>query len=85
MPLAVARITDHSVPMITTNSMAPSVWPNHRVASGTQHTLGEGLEPQGNEAQGILHELEAGTQHAQGNPHHQAYSIPHHQPLHSNP
>ena len=45
MPLAVARITDHSVPMITTNSMAPSVWPNHRVASGTQHTLGSAWNP----------------------------------------
>jgi hypothetical protein len=41
----VAVITDHTVPMMTTNSIAPSVWPNQISASGTQHTLGRVWKP----------------------------------------
>ena len=44
-PLSVAMSTDQSVPMMTTNSIAPSVWPNQSSASGTQHTLGSVCSP----------------------------------------
>src|SRR5439155_3349994 len=37
--------TDQTVPMITTNNIAPSVWPNQSNASGTQQTLGNVCKP----------------------------------------
>ncbi len=48
-PWSVAMITDQTVPMTTTNSMAPSVCPNHSSASGTQHTLGRVCSPSASE------------------------------------
>ncbi len=42
-------MTDQVVPMTTTNSMAPSVWPNHSSASGTQQTLGRVCRPSASE------------------------------------
>src|SRR5205814_9450452 len=44
-PVSVAITTDQTVPMITTNNIAPSVWPNHSSASGTQQTLGKVCKP----------------------------------------
>src|SRR6266581_3942487 len=44
-PVSVAITTDHTVPMITTNNIAPSVWPNQSNASGTQQTLGNVCKP----------------------------------------
>ena len=45
-PLSVAMITDQSVPMTTTNSIALSVCPNQSSASGTQQTLGSVCKPE---------------------------------------
>jgi hypothetical protein len=39
-PVYVAMITDQTVPITTTNSIAPSVCPNHNSAKGIQQTLG---------------------------------------------
>jgi hypothetical protein len=44
-PLSVAMMTDQSVPMMTTKSIAASVCPNQRIASGTQQTLGSVCKP----------------------------------------
>ena len=44
-PLSVAMITDQSVPMTTTKSIAVSVCPNQSSASGTQQTLGSVCRP----------------------------------------
>src|SRR5205814_6639907 len=44
-PVSVAITTDQTVPMITTNNIAPSVWPNQSNASGTQQTLGSVCKP----------------------------------------
>src|SRR5436305_12339085 len=44
-PVSVAITTDQTVPMITTNNIAPSVWPNQSNASGTQQTLGSVCNP----------------------------------------
>src|SRR5256885_11554904 len=38
-------MTDQTVPMITTNNIAPSVCPNQSNASGTQQTLGKVCNP----------------------------------------
>jgi hypothetical protein len=38
-------MTDHVVPITTTNSIAPSVCPNQSSANGTQHTLGKVCSP----------------------------------------
>src|SRR6202045_3109020 len=44
-PVSVAITTDQTVPMITTNNIAPSVCPNQSNASGTQQTLGNVCKP----------------------------------------
>src|SRR5436305_9910360 len=44
-PVSVAITTDQTVPMITTNNIAPSVCPNQSNASGTQQTLGSVCKP----------------------------------------
>src|SRR5205823_8911192 len=44
-PVSVAITTDQTVPMITTNNIAPSVCPNQSSASGTQQTLGSVCNP----------------------------------------
>src|SRR2546430_8152582 len=44
-PVSVAITTDQTVPIITTNNIAPSVWPNQSKASGTQQTLGNVCNP----------------------------------------
>src|SRR5207302_2725630 len=44
-PVSVAITTDQTVPMITTNNIAPSVCPNQSNASGTQQTLGSVCSP----------------------------------------
>src|SRR5262245_63630654 len=44
-PLSVAMMTDQSVPMMTTKSIAASVCPNQRIASGSQQTLGSVCKP----------------------------------------
>ena len=47
-------MTDQTVPMMTTNNIAVSVWPNHSSASGTQHTLGRVCKPERQHAQRVL-------------------------------
>src|SRR5260370_19772207 len=44
-PVSVAMTTDQTVPINTTNSIAPSLWPNQSSANGIQQTLGRVCSP----------------------------------------
>ena len=57
--------TDQTVPMMTTNSIALSVWPNQSSASGTQHTLGSVCSPSASDADRVLEELRARGEQAE--------------------
>src|SRR5258706_14342558 len=67
-PLSVAMITDQSVPMMTTKSIAVSVCPNQSSASGTQQTLGQRLQAEREHTKCVFAKLEPGRQRPERQP-----------------
>src|SRR5208337_2828903 len=67
-PLSVAMITDQSVPMMTTKSIAVSVCPNQSSASGTQQTLGSVCKPRREHTNCVFAKLEPRRQQPERQP-----------------
>ena len=67
-PVSVAMTTDQTVPMMTTNNIALSVWPNQSKARGIQQTLGKVWRPRAMTPMVSSTNLEAEVRRPSGRP-----------------